>query len=94
MAMKSQVKSPFVTVASLENAIEAQLVESILTERRVPHRIRSYHDTAYDGLFQMQKGWGEIQAPSRFAGAIREVLSAVRAQAEKDSTSSIRESTH
>ena len=48
----------YVKVGILESGIEAQLLDSILDERNIPHHIQSYHDTAYDGLFQTQKGWG------------------------------------
>ena len=53
----------FIRIVILENAIEAQLVRSILDQHQIPHRIRSFYDTAYNGLFQMQKGWGELTAP-------------------------------
>ncbi len=52
----------FEKIAVLENEIQARLLDSILTERDIPHRLRSYHDSAYDGIFQTQKGWGIIQA--------------------------------
>ena len=68
----------FLKIAILDNMIEAQLMGSILDERDIPHRIRSYHDTAYDGLFQVQKGWGEIRAPARFKDQILEVLREIR----------------
>ena len=61
--------SPFIKIAVLENAIEAQLLSSVLTQYEIPHRLRSYHDTAYDGLFQLQKGWGEIYGPQRCQAA-------------------------
>ena len=54
----------------LDNEIEAQLMDSILTERNIPHRMKSYHDSAYDGIFQAQKGWGHIEAPLRYKGEI------------------------
>ena len=50
-------------IVVLENEIEAQLMDSILTEHNIPHRMRSYHDSAYDGIYQAQKGWGHIEAP-------------------------------
>jgi hypothetical protein len=56
----------FKKILVLENEIEGQLLDSILTERNIPHRMRSYHDTAYDGIFQMQKGWGHVEAPSSY----------------------------
>lgn len=71
-------KETFITVGVIENAIEAQLLASILTERKIPHRIRTHHDTAYDGLFQAQKGWGDIEAPSRYQAEIEKIIDQVR----------------
>jgi len=57
-------------IVVLDNEVEARLMDSILTERNIPHRMRSYHDSAYDGIFQAQKGWGHIEAPLRYGGEI------------------------
>ena len=65
-------------VAVLEDEFEAQLLESILIERNIPHLLRSYHDTAFDGLFQTQKGWGYISAPQEYLDEIKEILSDLR----------------
>lgn len=72
----------YIKVATLDNEIEARLLESILNERDIPHRLRSYHDTAYDGLFQAQKGWGTINAPESYLDEIAEIISDVRKEAE------------
>ena len=65
-------------IAVLENEIEAQLLESILIERNVPHIMRSYHDAAYDGIFQFQKGWGVVSAPVKYEEEIKEILADLR----------------
>ena len=65
-------------IATLDNEFEAQLLASILEEREIPHRLRSYHDTAFDGLFQTQKGWGVVQAPDAYANEIREIIADIR----------------
>ena len=70
----------YIKVAVFENATEAQLVESILNEQNLPYRIRSFHDTAYDGLFQVQKGWGELFAPPESEAEILSILNAVRSE--------------
>ena len=70
----------YIRIAGLENMVEAQLVESILKEKNLPFRLRSFHDTAYDGLFQFQKGWGDIYAPPELKAEILEVIAAVRTQ--------------
>jgi len=72
----------YVKVIVLDNEIEAQLLDSILEERDIPHLMVSYHDTAYDGLFQTQKGWGQVSAPTPFKQEILEILNAVRKDAQ------------
>jgi hypothetical protein len=79
--MPLEQESPLVKIAVLENAIEAQLLSSVLTQYEIPHRLRSYYDTAYDGLFQLQKGWGEIYAPSDVRQQILDALTELRSQA-------------
>lgn len=78
--MKHTTVPTFIKIAILDNAIEAQLIGSILNDQNIPHMLRSYHDTAYDGLFQVQKGWGEVRAPSDFKKTIHEILESIRTQ--------------
>jgi hypothetical protein len=61
-----------VKILMFKNEIEAMLLDEILTEKQIPHLIRSYHDSAYDGLWQMQAGWGHIEAPEEFKAEILE----------------------
>jgi len=70
----------YIKITVLENTIEAQLIDSILSEKNIPHRIRSFHDTAYDGLFQFQKGWRELYAPPKLKGEILEIIENVRSE--------------
>jgi len=72
-------ESEYVKIAVLENPFEAQVISAVMEDEGIPHLIRSYHDTAYDGLFQAQKGWGEIRAPKEYGKQILEILSDVRA---------------
>ncbi len=46
-----------------ENEFEARLLESVLKDRNIPAVIRSYHDSAYNGIFQKSGGWGHLEAP-------------------------------
>jgi hypothetical protein len=52
-----------VKILIFKNEIEAILLDEILTEKKIPHIIRSYHDSALDGLWQTQSAWGHIEAP-------------------------------
>jgi hypothetical protein len=78
--MDPKHEPPFIKIAVLENAIEAQLLSSVLTQYEVPHRLRSYHDTAYDGLFQLQKGWGEICGPEDVRQQVLDALFELRSR--------------
>ena len=67
------MQEEFKTILILENEIEAQLLDSILTERNIPHLITTYHDSVYDGIYQAQKGWGHIDAPEEYKEEIMEI---------------------
>jgi len=68
----------YIKTAILENEDEARLVDSILSERGIPHVMRSYYDTAFDGLYQTQKGWGHVSAPAACKSEIIEIISDIR----------------
>ena len=72
-------------IAVLDNEVQAELVDSVLTERGIPHLMRSYHDSAYDGLFQVGKGWGAILAPASFREEILATLAEIRRQSQSSS---------
>ena len=55
-----------VKILMFQNEIEAMLLDEILTDKKIPHLIRSYHDSVYDGLWQMQSGWGHLEASEEF----------------------------
>ena len=44
-----------------QNDAEAQALASLLREHGIETVIRTFRDTAYDGLFQAQYGWGVIR---------------------------------
>ncbi len=70
--------SDLAKIAVLEHEIEARLLEEELRAREIPHIIRSYHDQAYDGVFQLQKGWGVVVAPEEFRDEILTILHDLR----------------
>ncbi|NMC36843.1 MAG: hypothetical protein GYA41_00785 [Bacteroidales bacterium] len=55
-----------VKILILNNEIEAALIDGLLNERNIPHIIRSFHDSVYDGLWQIQEGWGQLLAPEKY----------------------------
>ena len=44
--------------------------------------MRSYHDTAFDGLFQTQKGWGYVSGPEEYINEIIEIVEEIKKGAD------------
>lgn len=68
----------YATIATLENVVEAQLLEEVLNERNIPHAIRSFQDPVFDGVFQLQQGWGCVTAPPDYRAMISYILAELR----------------
>jgi hypothetical protein len=45
---------------TLDNQFQADLLTDALEKAEIPFLVREYKDTAYDGLFVTQKGWGTV----------------------------------
>jgi hypothetical protein len=69
----------FKRVTELNNEFEAGLLEAALLEEKIPHLIKSYYDSALDGIFQNQKGWGCVLGLEENHAQISGVLEAIRA---------------
>ena len=67
-------------VAVLDSVVEAQVLETTLKQRDIPHVIRPYHDSAYDGLFEGPKGWGHIEVAPEHETEVLALLEDLRTQ--------------
>lgn len=61
-------------VAVVENRFEADLVRDALQKEGIPCVIRSYEDTAYDGIYVVQKGWGAVLVSEEDEARARAIL--------------------
>lgn len=74
----------YVPVYTLANRFEADIVSDVLEREGLPFWIRSFEETAYDGLFVIQKGWGQVLVPrSGFHKAIRLIYSVLKNSSQK-----------
>jgi hypothetical protein len=71
-------------IVVLDSEVQAELADSVLSERGIPHLMRSYHDSAYDGIFQTRGGWGHIEAPQSFREEILAVIEDIKRRASSD----------
>ncbi len=66
-------------IVSISSEIEALRIKEILDSNEIPHLVRSFHDSAYDGLFQNQYGWGVLEANESDEDRIRKLIEDLRA---------------
>ena len=81
----------FEKIATIENEVEALCLRSELEERGIPHAIQSHYDTAYDGLYILQKGWGAVLVPEPFLDETERLIADVKMTFQKEGKDEIDE---
>ncbi|MBS0012147.1 MAG: hypothetical protein KFF49_12100 [Bacteroidales bacterium] len=61
-------------ILTLDNEFQAQRLREILDVEGIPHIIRSYRGSAFDGLYQETKGWGAVLADEEYEEKILELF--------------------
>jgi hypothetical protein len=72
-----------VKVFTLENRFEADLIKGELEREGIPVLIRSFTDTAYDGIYIPQKGWGEVRVPEKQEERAKEIIATLEKSFEE-----------
>jgi hypothetical protein len=82
-------QSDLVKIHTVENRFEADLLMQALREENIPAMLRRFEETAYDGLFVTQMGWGAILVPGDYEGEgrnlIEDVLESLRESPPEES---------
>ena len=68
-----------VRIHTVENRFEADLLIQSLRQEHIPAMLRRFEETAYDGLFVTQMGWGAILVPGDYEKEAASVISRVLA---------------
>jgi len=74
----------WVKAGIVENRFEGDRISQALNEAEIPFLIKSFLDTAYDGLYIPQKGWGAVMVPEEFDEEAEKVISEVKKTFEKE----------
>ena len=61
-------------IVTLDNEFQAQRIREILDDEGIPHIIRNYHGSAFDGLYQETEGWGAVIADEEYEERILELF--------------------
>ena len=64
----------WVKAGIVDTRFEGDRVAQALKEAEIPFLIKSFHDTAYDGLYILQKGWGAVLVPEEFREQTEQVI--------------------
>ena len=74
----------WVKAGIVENRFEGDRVSHALNETGVPFLIKSYLDTAYNGLFIPQRGWGAVMVPETFKEETERIITEVKKSFQKE----------
>jgi hypothetical protein len=64
----------FTSIHTLANRFEGDLLLDALRKEGIPAFLRSFEETAYDGLFVCQRGWGWIMVPEELSSQALQII--------------------
>ncbi len=74
----------WVKAGIVENRFEGDRVSQALNEAGIPFLLKSFLDTAYDGLYIPQKGWGAVMVPENFEDEAERIILEVKSSFTKE----------
>jgi len=57
-------------ILDLNNEFEAGLMEEVLTDKKIPFGIVPSGDSALGGVWELENGWGYVEAPQEYRDQI------------------------
>ncbi len=72
-----------VDLCTVNDPVEAQVLEGLLADREIPCEIVTWHSTPLDGIFETQKGHAMVKVFIDHLERAQEVLADFREQAEE-----------
>lgn len=74
----------FSRVCVLENRFEADVIKDALEKEGIIFIVKEFKDTAYDGLFITQLGWGEVMVPDEEVKRAEKLIDNIRKSIEEE----------
>ncbi len=68
----------------VENRFEGDRISQSLQEAGIPFLVKSFLDTAYNGLYVPQKGWGMVLVPETYFDEAEKVIAEVKNSFEEE----------
>jgi len=73
-----EARDQWAKVGTVENRFEGDRISQALQDAGIPFLIKSFLDTAYDGLYIPQKGWGVVMVPEKDSEEAERLISEVK----------------
>jgi hypothetical protein len=74
----------WVKAGIVENRFEGDRISQSLQDAGIPFMVKSFLDTAYNGLYVPQKGWGMVLVPETFVDEAEKVVAEVKNSFEEE----------
>ena len=74
----------WVKAGVVENRFEGDRISQALQQAGIPFMIKSFLDTAYDGLYIPQKGWAAVMVLEEFIGTAEGIIAEVKKSFEEE----------
>jgi len=72
-------RSDLVEVKRAESEVEAHAIRDALSDHGIPNMVRCFEDSAYDGLYVHQQGWGSIEVLPKDRSEAEEIIADLEA---------------
>ena len=69
----------WVRIHTFESVFEMDMIKDALDSEGIEYRIKEYKDTAYDGLFILQKGYASLSVAEKDQETAKQVVKQVKA---------------
>ena len=67
-----------INVHTIESIFEMDMIKSALDAEGISYTIKEHRDTAYDGLFILQKGYASLFVEENDRGRVLEIIKRIR----------------
>jgi hypothetical protein len=74
----------WVRAGVIESRFEGDRVLQALNDAKIPFVMKSFLDTAYDGLYLPQKGWGRVMVPEEFRDEAERIITEIKTFFQKE----------
>lgn len=80
----------WVKAGIVENRFEGDRISQALNELAIPFIIKSFLDTAYNGLYIPQKGWAAVFVPEDYLIEAEKIISEIKEVFNKEKEDNIK----